>query len=615
VTLVAHADPAETAPLPPPPQQRAFRQAWRIAMTRPGLFGFGLFCYGAFYALPLIPGLIQRQIFDTLSARHAAGLNVWSLIGLWFVAQITPLVAFYFAVWVFQTFTTLSRVMVRTDMLGWLMFARGPRKPRGTAGEVLSRFRDDVNETLSFMEGWADTFGQALFAVLALAIMWRIDQTVTFAVIAPMLLVVGVTQRITAGIHKYSRVAREAEARVTSFVGEMFAAVQAIRVAGAEQNVLGRLGDLNDVRRKTAVRYRVYVTLLDTFGVGTSSAALGLVLLLAASAMRDGRFTVGDFTLFAAYVASATSAPRWLGRLLARKRTADVAWMRITTLMDDAPDEALVASAPASPRVAPAEPAFRRPFEDLQVRGLTSIHPTSGQGVRDVSFTLRRGEVVIVTGRVGAGKSTLLKSVVGLLPTQAGELAWNGVVVDDPATFMVPPRCAYTAQSPRLFTESLRENVLMGEGEAGGGQLLDEAVHLAVLEDDVRQLSAGLETLVGTRGVTLSGGQVQRAAAARMFARRPELLVFDDASSALDVRTEHTFWERLFASGHHSCLAVSHRLEAYRHATEILVLDGGRLAARGTLRELLQSSPLFREIWHEGAHAAAVAHQHVAPAG
>ncbi len=609
MSLAAAADPAEAAPLPPaPPKQRAFAQAWRIAMTRPGLFVLGMSLYGAFYALPLIPGLIQREVFDTLSGRRPAGLNVWSLIGLWFAAQIAPLIAFYFAVWVFQTFTTLSRVMVRTDMLAWMMFARGPRKSRGTAGEVLSRFRDDVNETLSFMEGWADTFGQAVFAVLALMIMWRIDQVVTFAVIAPMLLVVVITQRITAGIHKYSRVAREAEARVTSFVGEMFAAVQAIRVAGAEPNVLGRLEALNDVRRKTAVRYRVYVTLLDTFGVGASSAALGLVLLLAASAMRDGRFTIGDFTLFAAYVGAATSAPRWLGRLLARKRTADVAWMRITTLMDDAPDRALVARAPAAPRAAPAEPRF----EQLQARGLTALHPTSGQGVRDISFTLNRGEVLIVTGRVGAGKSTLLKAVVGLLPIEAGQLLWNGAPVDDAATFMTPPHCAYTAQAPRLFTESLSENILMGEDDREGERVA-QAVHLAVLEDDIRQLGAGLDTLVGTRGVTLSGGQVQRAAAARMFARRPELLVFDDASSALDVRTEHTFWERLFASGQHSCLAVSHRLEAYRHATEILVLDDGRVAARGTLRELLQSSPLFREVWHESAHAAAVAHHHAEP--
>jgi ATP-binding cassette subfamily B protein len=201
VTLFASTAPELAPPPPAPPRQVAFAQTWRIAMTRPGLFMLGMGLYGVFYALPLVPGLIQRRIFDTLTGRHPAGLNVWSLIALWFAAQIAPLVAYYFAVWTFQSFTTLSRVMVRTNLLGWLMFARGPRRPKGTAGEALSRFRDDVNETLSFMEGWADTFGQALFAVLALAIMWRIDSLVTVAVIAPMLLVVVITQRITAGIH------------------------------------------------------------------------------------------------------------------------------------------------------------------------------------------------------------------------------------------------------------------------------------------------------------------------------------------------------------------------------------------------------------------------------
>ncbi len=598
MSLFSAVDAAETRPPPPaPPRQTAFAQTWRIATTRPGLFALGMGLYGLFYALPLVPGLIQRQIFDTLSGRRPAGLNVWSLIGLWFAAQVAPLVAYYFAVWVFQTFTTLSRVMLRTNMLGWVMFARGARRPRGTAGEALSRFRDDVNETLSFMEGWPDTFGQAVFAVLALAIMWRIDQTVTLAVVAPMLVVVVVTQRITAGIHRYSRVAREAEARVTSFVGEMFTAVQAIRVAAAEPRVLGRLEALNDVRRRTAVRYRVYVTLLDTFGVGTSNLALGLVLLLAAGAMRDGHFTIGDFTLFAAYVGAATSAPRWLGRLLARKRTADVALMRITTLLDDAPDPVVTAAAPTAPAVI----AGAERLEALEVRGLTSLYPTSGQGVRDIDLTLRRGQVTIVTGRVGSGKSTLLKAVVGLLRSDAGVVMWNGAPVEDPASFMTPPRCAYTAQTPRLFTESLRDNILMGL-ESSPGEL-DQAVRLAVLEDDIERLGSGLETLVGTRGVTLSGGQVQRAAAARMFARTPELLVFDDASSALDVRTEHAFWERLFASGEHTCLAVSHRLEAYRHAHEILLLDQGRIAARGNLRALLHDSALFREVWHETVHA------------
>ena len=597
MSLFAAVDPAETGPLPPaPPRQVAFRQTLRLARARPLLFAVGLGLYGVFYAMQLLPALVQRQVISALSGHAHIGLNLWTLIGLYFAALIAQLFAYFFATWTYQAFSTLSRMMVRTNMLAWMMFAQGPRPPRGTAGEALSRFRDDVNETLSFMEGWSDTFGQALSATLALIIMWRIDQTVTLAVIAPMLVVVVVTQRITAGIHKYSRVAREADARVTSFVGEMFTAVQAIRVASAEDRILGRLQALNDERRKTSVRYQVYVSLLDTFGVGTSSLAAGLVLLLAASAMRDGRFTVADLVLFVPYVIQATSAPRWMGRLLARKRTADVALMRISRLLGDAPEVAVTAARPAAPH-----PQAPQPLDVLEVRGLTALYPTSGQGVHDVDLVLRRGEVVIVTGRVGAGKTTLLKAVLGLIPMDRGAVLWNGAPVADPSTFMTPPHVAYTAQSPRLFTESLRDNINMGIAPDEAN--VERAVRLAVLEDDLGQLTAGLDTLVGTRGVTLSGGQVQRAAAARMFARKPDLLVFDDASSAIDVRTEHTFWERMFASGEHTCLAVSHRLEAYRHATEILVLDEGRIAARGTLRELLRDSPLFRDVWHEIAHA------------
>ncbi len=578
----------------PPPRQSAFIQAARIARARPWLFALSMGLYVGYYTLPLVPGLLQRQIFDTMSGHARAGLNLWSLAALWFAAQLSPLVMASFGNWAFVTFTSASRLMVRTNMLGWIMFARGSRVSPGTSGEALSRFRDDVAEVISFIEGWNDTFGQGVFAVLALVIMWQINVPVTFYVMAPMILVVAITQRITQGIHRYSRVAREAEARVTSFVGESFTAVQAIRVAGAEGRVLQRLAGLNEVRRRTAVRYRIYVTLLDTFGAGTSSLALGLVLLLAASAMRAGQFSIGDFTLFAAYVGAATSAPRWLGRLLARKRTADVALMRIERLLGDAPPERITEA-----RFQVAEPIGEHvPLETLEIRGLTCLHPTSGRGVEGIDLTLHRGKVVIITGRVGAGKSTLLKGMLGLLPMQGGSLLWNGEPIPDPATFLVPPRCAYTPQTPRLFTETLGDNIRMGRPLTS--EDMERAIHLAVLDEDVARLEQGLETRVGTRGVTLSGGQVQRSAAARMFAGKPDLLVLDDASSALDVRTEQIFWDRLFSQSERpTCLAVSHRLEAYRRADEILVLEDGRIAARGRLESLLDDSPLFQDLWAE----------------
>jgi ATP-binding cassette subfamily B protein len=458
-------------------------------------------------------------------------------------------------------------------------------------GQLMSRATVDL-QAVRFFLGYGLVFiVQALVTlVVAAAVMIAVNPGLAAIALSTSPLVVVAAAR-------YGRLnrpaAQEVQQRIAELTAEAEENVSGVRVVKAfarEERQLGRfrhaVGRVFE-QSMVSTRLRAFYNPLIAFLPQISLAA---VLLVGGGQAASGTITLGEFVAFFFYVTLLAGPMRMLGVSLGMAQRAIASGARMFEVLDREPR---LSAPPGAPPLPPGEGR-------VELRGVSFAHENGAEVLRDVDLDVAPGRTLALVGATGAGKTTLVNLVPRLYDPTAGELRVDGADIRSVDTASLRGEIALVSDDPFLFSASVRENIAYARPEADDDEVR-EAARRAGLADFVEGLPDGYETRVGERGLTLSGGQRQRMAIARALVRDPRILILDDATSSVDATTEAAIRQALReVMAGRTTFIIGHRLSTVALADEIVVLEEGRVVARGTHEELLEQSPLYRTIAEGG---------------
>ena len=458
-------------------------------------------------------------------------------------------------------------------------------------GQLMSRATVDL-QAVRFFLGYGLIFilQAALTILIAATVMFVLDPKLAAVSLAPMPFVIWVAFRYGRRNRPASVEVQQRIAELTAAAEENIGGVRVVKAFAQEDRqlkhfryVVRRVFDQSMVSTRLRAFYSPFIGFLPQLG-------LAALLFVGGKQVIDNQISVGEFVAFYGYVLMLTGPMRMLGIALGMAQRAVASGQRVFELLD------------REPRLtsAPGAPGLPSGGGRVELRDVSFAYEDGEQVLSDIDLSVEAGQTVALVGPTGSGKTTLVMLIPRLYDVTGGAVLVDGVDVRDVDPASLRREVAVVSDDAFLFSASLRDNIAYAWPEAGDDKVI-AAAERAGLSELIDDLPEGLDTLVGERGLTLSGGQRQRVAIARALLAEPRILILDDATSSVDATTESRIKSALAeVMEGRTTFVIAHRLSTIALADEVVVLEDGVIAARGTHAELLEDSDLYREIAQKG---------------
>ncbi|MCD7034817.1 ATP-binding cassette domain-containing protein [Metabacillus sp. GX 13764] len=491
--------------------------------------------------------------------------------------------------WMYNLFggsNTIEKIL-RTKFMGHLLKMTPTFYEKNRTGDLMARATNDL-KAISLTTGFgiltlvdSSMYMLTILLTMGFIISWKL----TLAAIIPLPIMAFIISRFGKHIHERFIAAQDAFGDLNDKVLESVSGVRVIRAFVQEKEDEKRFSHMAaDVYRKN-----VAVAKIDALFDPTVKLLVGISYMIGlgygAYMVFNRELTLGELVSFNVYLGMMIWPMFAIGELINIMQRGNASLDRINETLAYEPD-VKDAAAPASADIP----------SSIEFNSVTFQYPSSEvKNLKDLSFSVKRGETVGIVGKTGSGKTTIIRQLLRQYPAGKGEVRISGVPIEKLPMETLRQWIGYVPQDHVLFSRTVRENILFGKIH-GTEKELQHSIDSAFFRKDLEMLPKGLETLVGEKGVALSGGQKQRISIARALLIDPEILILDDSLSAVDAKTETAIIENIRRErADKTTFITTHRLSAVEHADQILVLDGGVIADRGTHAELMKRDGWYKE--------------------